>query len=154
MNQGRNVLKITEQEQTENQINRRYRTTLLNQVLENPDHKRSLRGRSRNLACHAGSSLSQTNPLFIYNFFAGSLSTATWTYKSVMPERKIKIIKFGHFWLRKVQSKLSCRNQGLLNHKVKNRVMEDREQLCLVNSSYPYQNKDQDLDIRVAFAYI
>nr|AFK40734.1 unknown [Lotus japonicus] len=51
-----------------------------------PVHRRSLRGRSKNLACHAGSSLSYMNPLFVYKFFAGSLSTATWTYKSVMPQ--------------------------------------------------------------------
>lgn len=50
-------------------------------------HRRSRRLRSKNLACQAGSSLSYTNPLFIYKFFAGSLSTATWAYKSVIPEK-------------------------------------------------------------------
>lgn len=58
-------------------------------MLERPIHNRSLRGRFRNLACHAGSSLSRTKPLFMYNFFAGSLSTATWTYRSLIPENSL-----------------------------------------------------------------
>ena len=51
-----------------------------------PIHNRIRRGRSRNLACQAGSSFSWMKPLFMYKFFAASLSTATWTYRSVMPE--------------------------------------------------------------------
>lgn len=53
--------------------------------LERSIHKRSLRGRSKNLACQAGSSFSCTKPHFRYNFFAGSLSMATWTYRSLIP---------------------------------------------------------------------
>lgn len=64
------------------------------EVVGRGSQRRSRCGLLRYRACHAGSALSCTNPHFMYNLFAASLTTVTCTYISVIPHSLATTLDF------------------------------------------------------------